>query len=166
MFPLFLLLETDSEIYYKDKYWPKSILSMFFPRIFVILGLIFKSSVSPFWIFFCAWLENVIQVGFFFFFCVNLSSSLNTLYWRGCLFPNVYFYLLCHRLSVDSFLGSLFCSIDLSIHFLFVCQDNAILITLVSFAVIQSLSHIWLFVTPWTATHQASLSFTISRTLV
>ena len=32
--------------------------------------------------------------------------------------------------------------------------------------VIQSLSHIWLFVTPWTAAHQASLSFTISWSLL
>ena len=29
--------------------------------------------------------------------------------------------------------------------------------------VVQSLSHVRLFVTPWTAAHQASLSFTISR---
>ena len=28
--------------------------------------------------------------------------------------------------------------------------------------VVQSLSHIWFFVTPWTAAHRASLSFTIS----
>ena len=28
--------------------------------------------------------------------------------------------------------------------------------------VVQSLSHVWLFATPWTAPHQASLSFTIS----
>ena len=31
--------------------------------------------------------------------------------------------------------------------------------------VVQSLSHVQLFVTLWTATHQASLSFTISRPL-
>ena len=31
--------------------------------------------------------------------------------------------------------------------------------------VVQSLSHVWLFVTPWTAAHQASLSFTISLCL-
>ena len=31
--------------------------------------------------------------------------------------------------------------------------------------VFQSLSHVWLFVTPWTAAHQASLSFTISPSL-
>ena len=31
---------------------------------------------------------------------------------------------------------------------------------------VQSLSHVWLFVTPWTATRQASLSFTISQSLL
>ena len=33
-------------------------------------------------------------------------------------------------------------------------------------AVVQSLSHVQLFVTPWTAACQASLSFTISRSLL
>ena len=32
--------------------------------------------------------------------------------------------------------------------------------------VVQSLSCVWLFVTPWTAAHQASLSFTISQSLL
>ena len=32
--------------------------------------------------------------------------------------------------------------------------------------VVQSLSHVWCFVTPWTAAHQASLFFTISRSLL
>ena len=32
--------------------------------------------------------------------------------------------------------------------------------------VVQMLSHVWLFVSPWTAAHQASLSFTISRSLL
>ena len=31
---------------------------------------------------------------------------------------------------------------------------------------VQSLSHVWLFATPWTAAHQASLSFTNSRSLL
>ena len=31
---------------------------------------------------------------------------------------------------------------------------------------VQLLSHVQLFVTPWTAAHQASLSFTISRSLL
>ena len=32
--------------------------------------------------------------------------------------------------------------------------------------VVQLLSHVWLFVIPWTAAHQASLSFTISQSLL
>ena len=32
--------------------------------------------------------------------------------------------------------------------------------------VVQSLSHIWLFGTPWTAAHQVSLSFVISKSLL
>ena len=32
--------------------------------------------------------------------------------------------------------------------------------------VVQSLSRVQLFVTPWNATHQASLSFTISQSLL
>ena len=32
--------------------------------------------------------------------------------------------------------------------------------------IVWSLSHVWLFVTPWTAAHQASLSFTISWSLL
>ena len=34
------------------------------------------------------------------------------------------------------------------------------------FSSVQSLSHVQLFVTPWTAAHQASLSFTVSRSLL
>ena len=34
------------------------------------------------------------------------------------------------------------------------------------YVVLQSLNHVWLFVTPWTAACQASLSFTISRRLL
>ena len=34
------------------------------------------------------------------------------------------------------------------------------------FIVVRLLSHVLLFVTPWTAAHQASLSFTISRSLL
>ena len=34
------------------------------------------------------------------------------------------------------------------------------------FSSVQSLSHVWLFVTPWTAARQASLSFTISQSLL
>ena len=34
------------------------------------------------------------------------------------------------------------------------------------FVVVQSFSHVWLFVTLWTAAHQASLYFTISQNLL
>ena len=34
------------------------------------------------------------------------------------------------------------------------------------FSLVQSLSHVWLFSTSWTAAHQASLSFTNSRSLL
>ena len=37
---------------------------------------------------------------------------------------------------------------------------------LILFVVVQSLSRVWLFVTPWTAAHQAPLSSTISRSLL
>ena len=37
---------------------------------------------------------------------------------------------------------------------------------LIIIAVVQSLSHVQLFVTPWTAAHQASLPFTISWSLL
>ena len=35
-----------------------------------------------------------------------------------------------------------------------------------TYSVVQSLSHVLLFASPWTAAHQASLSFTISRSLL
>ena len=42
----------------------------------------------------------------------------------------------------------------------------ACLVTVEHFVVVQSISCVWLFVTPWTAAHQASLSFTISQSLL
>ena len=32
--------------------------------------------------------------------------------------------------------------------------------------IVESLSHVWLFVTPWTTVRQASLPFTISQSLL
>jgi len=37
---------------------------------------------------------------------------------------------------------------------------------IILFVALQSLSHVWLFATPWTAVRQAFLSFTISRSLL
>ena len=45
-------------------------------------------------------------------------------------------------------------------------QHNASEIHLYCISVVQSLTCIQLFATPWTAAHQASLSFTISRSLL
>ena len=45
--------------------------------------------------------------------------------------------------------------------FYFVQVDPSLLVV-----VVQSLSYVWLFETPWTTVHQASLSFTISRSLL
>ena len=42
--------------------------------------------------------------------------------------------------------------------------ENELMVALV--VVAQSLSRVQLFVTPWTAAHQASLSFTISQSLI
>ena len=41
-----------------------------------------------------------------------------------------------------------------------------IIIMIIVVVVVQSLSRVWLFATPWTAAHQASLSFTISWSLL
>ena len=50
---------------------------------------------------------------------------------------------------------------------LFLCQDHPALITIVcSLFVVWSLSHVQLFVTPWTAASQASLSITIFQSLL
>ena len=53
------------------------------------------------------------------FFCMWLSSFLNTTYWRDWLFLTAYSCFLCHKLIerviVGSFLGSLLHSIDLHI---------------------------------------------------
>ena len=54
-----------------------------------------------------------------FFFCMYLSSSLNTIYWRGYFYSIVCFCSLCqilidHR-DLGLFLGSLFCSFDLCV---------------------------------------------------
>ena len=43
---------------------------------------------------------------------------------------------------------------------------EAITLRASKFSSVQLLSHVQLFVTPWTAAHQASLSFTISRSLL
>ena len=49
---------------------------------------------------------------------------------------------------------------NLGLQFLQLDKDSIIIV------IVQSLSWVWLFVIPWTATNQASLSFTISQSLL
>ena len=46
------------------------------------------------------------------------------------------------------------------------CVTGQFSITLDNFSSVQSLSYVWLFATPWTAAHQASLSITNSQSLL
>ena len=68
----------------------------------------------------------------------------------GYFWRNEYSYKQCHLLYISNNPFHDFSTIFL---FYFV-------------VVVQSLSHVQLLVTPWTAAHQASLSFTISQTLL
>ena len=45
-------------------------------------------------------------------------------------------------------------------------HKNALQGSLIALSIVQSLSGVWLFVTPWTTVYQVSLSFTISQNLV
>ena len=55
-------------------------------------------------------------------------------------------------------------SIYLFKHLSNMCLDFSINMDL--FVIVQSLSHVWIFATPWTAARQASPSFTISQSLL
>ena len=48
---------------------------------------------------------------------------------------------------------------------LFLCLSVAAVVIIIQFNSVQSLSHVWLFETPWAAACQASLSITTSRSL-
>ena len=50
------------------------------------------------------------------------------------------------------------------IYLIFLYSNNHLLTY--NIIIVQLLSHVWLFVTPWTAARQASLSFTISQSLL
>ena len=47
-----------------------------------------------------------------------------------------------------------------------VYQNKSVIYTHIFVLFVQSLSHVQLFATPWTAEHQASLSFTVSQSLL
>ena len=54
--------------------------------------------------------------------------------------------------------------IDRQIHYCWATREANVYLT--QFSSVQSLSHVWLFATPCTAAHQASLSITNSRSLL
>ena len=59
----------------------------------MLSGLTFKSLIHFEFIFiflYIAWESRLVWV-----FCMELSSFPNVTYWRGCLFPTLYSYLLC-----------------------------------------------------------------------
>ena len=47
-----------------------------------------------------------------------------------------------------------------------VCVIRTFIIYYLQFSSVQSLSHVWLFATPWTAAHQTSMSITTSQSLL
>ena len=78
-----------------------------------------------------------------------------------CVFWDMFFllWIACFLLECSSFLTNLWK--------FFIHQECNYFVLLFNFNVIvQSLSYLWLFATPWTAAHQASLSFTIPRSLL
>ena len=48
----------------------------------------------------------------------------------------------------------------------FICLGTRVINSGCWFVVIQSVSHVWLFATPWTVAFQASLSFTVSQSFL
>ena len=56
--------------------------------------------------------------------------------------------------------------VTLHLFFILACFTSSSLLKCTLLVVVQSLSHIRLFAIPWTAAHQASLSFTISQSLL
>ena len=88
--------------------------SVFSCRNFMASGLVIKSLIYFELIF-----VNGVSSCSVSFFC--MSSFPNAIYWKNCPFPTVYSWLLCQKLighrNVDLFMDSLFCSIDLCVHF-------------------------------------------------
>ena len=68
-------------------------------------------------------------------------------------FPVIHFnYDVTHILNLTKFYNNIIC----------VCSYTPVL----NFTSVQLLSPVWLFATPWTAAHQASLSITNSQSLL
>ena len=126
-----------------------------------LLGTSIMSSIGFFKVLFMSllwWLYN--------FPCYSINmviisidfQMLNQSSWCNSPLVSNIFYMLCN--SLQFCLGSLFCFHEWHYFTVFIsCHIFC------SRAVAQSLSAVQLFVTPWTATHQSSLSFTVSQSL-
>ena len=97
----------------------KSMVPMFSTRNFMVSGFTFKSLI---------YLDFLFVYDVKRFFACRCPAFPNTLYWKNCLFPTVCSCILCHRLiahmSVGSFLGFLFCFIDLCVCFCAILKKN------------------------------------------
>ena len=106
--------------------WPKktliqftseNVLPVFSSRSFMVSWPIFYF-FKPFWVYFCVWCECVLTS----VICMLLSNFPSTACWRYCLFPIVYSWFFCCRLTDYKYMG-LF--LDSSVHWsicLFLCQ--------------------------------------------
>ena len=74
--------------------------------------------------------------------------------------------LLLWRHFRDGYMKDGFCSWLFLWKSEYICQNKSRSSGIFKWHVVQLLSHVQLFVTPWTAAHQASLSFTISHNLL
>ena len=70
------------------------------------------------------------------------------------------------RLFSGFFLIDSFQNFSLSIHNFCLSANTALTVCSFHISSVQLLSRVWLFATPWTAAHQASLSITISHSLL
>ena len=98
-------------IYILLRLMSKSILPTNSSRSFMLSDLTLRSLIHFEFI-----LYLVRESSLLWFFCMELSSFPNVIYWRGCLYSIVYSCLLCHRLidlrCMGLFLGYRFCPID------------------------------------------------------
>ena len=97
-----------------------------------------------------------------------IYNILNTIYWRDYFSPHGVLLVPYQRfvdcIIIGLFLGFPFCSVGPYIQF----YASIRLLEYYSFVIssVQSLSHVWLFATPWTAEQQTSLSFINSQSLL
>ena len=116
-----------------------SFLDAYMVSFFKISNLLFLLYCSIFHLALFDFSRFYIQSSFFFLYCGKISC---------CLLP-----------SIQSFPRYYFSCITLK-YTQSLCSDSGGVV-----AVVQWVSHIWLFVTLWTAARQASLSFTVSLSL-